>query len=212
LRFKTTFVDLIPRFYDPTSGRILIDGVNIRELDIRNLRGLIGIVSQDVVLFDDTIRANIAMGAPEATIEKIEKAARLAYAHEFIQQCSAGYETVVGERGVRLSGGQKQRIAIARAVIKNPPILILDEATSALDTTSERVVQKALEEVMQGRTTIIVAHRLSTIQNANKIVVLKDGIIIDIGTHQELIERNTVYMEFYNSLSNNNGEMMKQAS
>lgn len=198
---KTTFVDLIPRFYNPSSGLILIDGIDTRELDIRSLRGLIGIVSQDIVLFDDTIRANIAMGKPDATKEEIEEAARLAYSHDFIMNCSEGYDTVVGERGVRLSGGQKQRIAIARAIIKNPPILILDEATSALDTASERIVQKALEKVMQGRTTIIVAHRLSTIRNADKIVVLKDGNIIDTGTHEELIERNPVYKNFYDTLS-----------
>ena len=203
---KTTFVDLIPRFYNPSSGRIVIDGMDTRELDIRSLRGLIGIVSQDIVLFDDTIRANIAMGNPEASMEKIEEAARLAYAHDFILNCSEGYDTVVGERGVRLSGGQKQRIAIARAIIKNPPILILDEATSALDTASERIVKKALEKVMQGRTTIIVAHRLSTIRNADKIVVLKDGNIIDTGTHEELIERNQVYKNFYDTLSEEDEE------
>ncbi|HLC16608.1 MAG TPA: ABC transporter transmembrane domain-containing protein [Thermodesulfovibrionia bacterium] len=198
---KTTFVDLIPRFYDPTQGQILIDGLNIKNFDIHALRGLIAIVSQDIVLFDDTIWANIAVGSPTSSKEQIQQAARLAYAHEFIQFFAEGYDTVVGERGVRLSGGQKQRIAIARAIIKNPPILILDEATSALDTVSERLVQKALEGIMINRTTIIVAHRLSTIQNADKIIVLQNGSIIDIGTHNQLIERNQLYMNFYHALA-----------
>jgi subfamily B ATP-binding cassette protein MsbA len=201
---KTTFVDLIPKFYAPTQGAIYIDGQNLTDLTIQDLRKLIGIVSQDIILFDESIKDNIAIGNPNATIEEIEHAAKLAYAHDFIKQFAQGYETLVGERGARLSGGQKQRIAIARAILKNPPILILDEATSALDSISEKLVQKAIEELMQERTTIIIAHRLSTIRNANRIVALHNGKILAIGAHEELMATCSVYATIYNQLNLSN--------
>jgi subfamily B ATP-binding cassette protein MsbA len=190
---KTTFADLIPRFYDPTSGRITIDEIDIREAGLRSLRDLIGIVSQDIILFDDTVAENISFGRPGAQSEDIRKAAEMAYAAEFIEKLPEGYDTFIGERGMKLSGGQRQRIAIARAVLKNPPLLILDEATSSLDTVSESLVQRALEGLMKNRTTIIIAHRLSTIKNADRIVVLEDGRITDMGTHDELLSRGTTY-------------------
>jgi len=190
---KTTFADLIPRFYDPTSGRITIDEIDIREAGLKSLRDLIGIVSQDIILFDDTVAENISFGRPGAHPEDIRKAAEMAYAAEFIEKLPEGYDTFIGERGMKLSGGQRQRIAIARAVLKNPPLLILDEATSSLDTVSESLVQRALEGLMKNRTTIIIAHRLSTIKNADRIVVLEDGRITDMGTHDELLSRGTTY-------------------
>ncbi len=199
---KSTLVDLIPRFFDPTSGRILIDGLDLRELDLRDLRNLMAIVSQDVILFNDTVAENIAFGRPEASLEEIIEAAKMAYAHEFIENLPQGYQTLLGERGLNLSGGQRQRIAIARAILKNPPILILDEATSALDAVSERLVQKALEKMMIGRTTIVVAHRLSTIKGADKIVVLDQGQIIAQGRHEELFQKNPTYRQLYSTFLN----------
>lgn len=194
---KSTIADLIPRFHLPTSGRILWDGDDIQDLDIAALRRQIGIVSQDVILFSDTIRENIAAGRPDASQEEIEEAARLANAHEFILETPNGYDTVLGERGLNLSGGQRQRIAIARALLKNPPLLILDEATSALDTVSEQAVQDALDKAMAGRTTIVIAHRLTTIQNADLIAVIERGRISAIGSHAQLLSENMLYRELY---------------
>lgn len=194
---KSTLVDLIPRFYDPTGGRILWDGTDLRELELSSLRSHMAVVTQDVILFSDTVRENIAFGRPDATMEEIEEAARLAQAHQFIMELPQGYETVLDERGLNLSGGQRQRIAIARAFLKNPPLLILDEATSALDTLSEQGVQEALERVMEGRTTIVVAHRLSTIQNAHRIAVMDNGRIVAVGSHRELLAADTLYRELY---------------
>ncbi len=195
---KTTFVSLIPRFYDVLSGSIKIDGVDIREYKLEDLRSLMGIVSQDIMLFNDTIKENISFGKPNADFKSIKEAAALAYADEFIDKLPDGYDTVIGERGLNLSGGQRQRIAIARAILKNPPILILDEATSSLDSVSESLVQQALEKLMKNRTTIVIAHRLSTIKNANRIVVIEDGMVKDIGKHDELITINETYMKLYN--------------
>ena len=184
---KSTMADLIPRFYDPTAGRVTIGGTDIRNLDIAALRSLTGIVSQEPILFNDTVAANIAFGVDDATREQIVEAARVANAHEFISVMEAGYDTPVGDRGCRLSGGQRQRISIARAILKNPPILILDEATSALDSQSEALVQQALERLMQRRTTLVIAHRLSTIRNADLICVLHQGRIVERGTHASLM-------------------------
>ena len=184
---KSTLADLLPRFYDVTGGRILLDGVDIRQCDIRSLRSLFSIVTQDVVLFNDTIAHNIAFGREQVDEQAVMAAARMANAAEFIEAMPDGLNTVIGDRGLSLSGGQRQRISIARAVLRNTPILILDEATSAMDTESERLVQEALDRVMQNRTTIVIAHRLSTIRNADKIVVLDGGRIVEQGTHDELI-------------------------
>lgn len=194
---KSTLVDLIPRFHDVTAGSITIDGTDIRHLRIRDLRSLIGNVNQDAILFNDTIYNNIAFGTPNATPEQVEQAARIANAHEFIMETEQGYQTNVGDRGCRLSGGQRQRISIARAILKNPPLLILDEATSALDTESERLVQDALDRLMQQRTTVAIAHRLSTIRHADTIYVLHEGRIVEQGTHDELIERNGYYKKLH---------------
>jgi subfamily B ATP-binding cassette protein MsbA len=186
---KTTLVNLVPRFFDVTAGAILVDGVDIRDVTLRSLRAQVGMVTQDTVLFDDTIAHNIAYGSPHASDAEIEAAARAAHAHEFIDHLPLGYETRIGERGQRLSGGQRQRLAIARALLKNPPILILDEATSALDTESERLVQEALARLMQNRTSFVIAHRLSTARRADFIIVLDRGRIVETGRHEELVAR-----------------------
>lgn len=195
---KSTFVDLLPRFYDVTRGAILIDGIDIRRLSFYNLRELMGNVNQDPILFNDTIYNNIAFGVESATPGQVEQAARIANAHDFIMQTEKGYQTVIGDRGGKLSGGQRQRLSIARAVLKNPPIMILDEATSALDTESEKLVQQALDNLMKNRTSIVIAHRLSTIKNADLICVFHDGQIVERGTHEELLEANGIYTKLYN--------------
>lgn len=194
---KTTLCALIPRFYEATSGEILIDDINIKDVTLKSLRENIGVVAQDVYLFSGTIRENIAYGKENATDDEIRNAAMLAGANEFIEALPNGYDTYVGERGVKLSGGQKQRVSIARVFLKNPPILILDEATSALDNESERLVQKSLEELSKGRTTITIAHRLTTIKNADRILVLTENGIEESGTHKELIEKDGLYAELY---------------
>lgn len=190
---KSTMIDLIPRFMDVNKGTILFDGIDLRDLNQESLRDQIGTVNQESILFNDTIFNNIAFGNTTATLEEVEAAARIANAHEFIAQTEHGYQTNIGDRGAKLSGGQRQRISIARAVLKNPPIMLLDEATSALDTESERLVQDSLYKLMKNRTTVVIAHRLSTIQSANKIVVIEAGQIIEIGSHNELIVKNGLY-------------------
>ena len=195
---KSTLLDLVPRFYDVTSGGIRIDGTDIREVTQRSLRGQIAIVTQQVILFDDTVRNNIAYGQPSLPIEEVFAAARAAHAHDFISALPLGYDTVIGEDGIKLSGGERQRIAIARALLKNPPILILDEATSNLDSDSEKAVQKALDKLMQGRTTLVVAHRLSTIRNVDRIYVLARGRIVEYGAHDELLRQGGEFARLYN--------------
>ena len=194
---KTSLANLLPRFYHPTSGEILIDDHSIETLTLASLRANIALVSQDVVLFNDTVAANIAYGLQGVTQESLEQAARAAHALEFIENMPQGFATLIGENGVKLSGGQRQRLAIARAILKNAPILILDEATSALDTESERHVQAALDVLMKNRTTLVVAHRLSTIEHADRIVVLESGRIVEEGCHAELLEKNAAYANFY---------------
>ncbi|MEK7306773.1 MAG: lipid A export permease/ATP-binding protein MsbA [Nitrospirota bacterium] len=194
---KTSLLNLLPRFYEPTSGSILIDGVDIRDITIPSLRGQIGIVGQETFLFDDTVRNNIAYGRVDVGMEEIISAAIAAYADQFIKGLPDGYNTMIGERGNRLSGGERQRLAIARAILKDPPILILDEATSSLDTESEYMVQKALFNLMQGRTAFVIAHRLSTIQHADKIIVIEKGRIVEEGSHEELLRRKGAYHRLY---------------
>jgi ATP-binding cassette subfamily B protein/subfamily B ATP-binding cassette protein MsbA len=194
---KSTLVDLVPRYHDVTGGEILIDGINVKNFRLHDLRALIGNVNQEAILFNDTFFNNIAFGVENATMEQVVEAAKIANAHEFILQSEHGYDTYVGDRGCRLSGGQRQRISIARAILKNPPILILDEATSALDTESERLVQEALERLMRTRTTIAIAHRLSTIKNADEIYVLHEGQIVEQGTHEQLIQQGGYYKHLH---------------
>jgi subfamily B ATP-binding cassette protein MsbA len=194
---KSTLVSLIPRFFDVTSGGITIDGYDLRDVSLTSLRSQIGVVTQETVLFNDTLRNNIAYGQPAVSQEQVEAAARAALAHDFISRLPAGYETVIGEKGVRLSGGERQRIAIARALLKNAPILILDEATSALDSESEALVQSALQNLMAGRTVVVIAHRLSTVRRADRIVVLENGAITDIGSHEELMQKLGTYRRLY---------------
>ena len=195
---KSTLVDLIPRFYDVTNGAINIDGKNIKNVKLDSLRSLMGIVTQETFLFDDSVKANIAYGLDFVSDDIIKNAAIAANANEFIKELPEGYDTIIGERGVKLSGGQRQRIAIARAIVKNPPILILDEATSSLDTESEKNVQDAIEKLMHNRTVIVIAHRLSTVYNADKIIVLDKGLIVDMGTHKELINKDGLYKQLHN--------------
>ena len=198
---KSTMADLLPRFYDVTGGALLIDGVDVRDVKIDHLRGLMGIVSQESILFNDTIFNNIAFGKTNVTEEAVIAAAKVANAHEFIMQTEKGYQTNIGDRGAKLSGGQRQRLSIARAVLANPPILILDEATSSLDTESEKLVQKALFNVMKDRTSVVIAHRLSTIQNADQIIVIRKGEIVERGTHAELLLENGVYKRLFDMQS-----------
>ena len=199
---KTTICNLIPRFYQISDGEITIDGTDIKEYTLASLRNNIGVVQQDVYLFSGSIRPNIAYGKQNATEEEIIEAAKKAGAHEFITELSDGYDTYIGERGIKLSGGQKQRISIARVFLKNPPMLILDEATSALDNESERLIQQSLEELSKGRTTLTIAHRLTTIKNADKILVLTKNGIEEQGSHKELIEKGGIYAKMYEMYSN----------
>jgi subfamily B ATP-binding cassette protein MsbA len=194
---KTTLVNLLPRFFTPAEGRIYMDGVDISTATFKSLRNQFGIVTQEVILFNDTVAVNIAYGKPEADREEIITASKAAYAHDFIVELPQGYDTIIGERGMTLSGGQRQRLSIARAILKNPPILILDEATSSLDTASEMMVQGAIENLMKNRTTFVIAHRLSTIKRADRIIVLDKGMILEVGTHKELYERGGLYKKLY---------------
>jgi subfamily B ATP-binding cassette protein MsbA len=194
---KTTLVSLLPRFWDPDRGRVLLDGIDIRSLRLADLRTAIGVVPQEAALFSGTVRENIAYARPEASLEEVVSAARAAHADEFIDRLPEKYETMVGERGVKLSGGQRQRVAIARAVLKDPAVLILDEATSNLDSESERLIEDALSKLLVGRTTLIIAHRLSTVQRADRLVAMERGRIVEQGSHAELLEAGGVYARLY---------------
>jgi len=196
---KTTVANLIPRFYDASAGRVLIDGIDVRDVNLNSLRRQIGIVMQETTLFSGTIRENIAFGKAEATTDDIDWAAHMARAEEFIRRLPEGYQTRVGERGVSLSGGQKQRVAIARALLMDPKILILDEFTSAVDATTEQLIRAALVDLMRGRTTFVIAHRLSTVRSADMILVLQSGRLVDRGTHEELLESSNVYRDIHAS-------------
>ena len=194
---KSTLVDLVPRFWDVSAGKITVDGVDIRDVRVKDLRSLMGNVNQDPILFNDTIFNNIAFGVEGATEEQVIAAAKIANAHDFIMEKPEGYQTNIGDRGTKLSGGQRQRLSIARAILKNPPILILDEATASLDTESERIVQDALDRLMSSRTTIAIAHRLSTIKNADEIIVMHEGVIVERGKHEDLIALGGYYKKLY---------------
>ena len=202
---KSTLANLIPRFFDVTSGRILIDGHDLRELTLGSLRRQVAQVTQETILFNDTVRNNIAYGQPEVHLDLVKAAARNALAHDFILGMPQGYDTVIGEKGFRLSGGEKQRLAIARAILKNAPVLILDEATSSLDAESESLVQAALGNLMQNRTVLVIAHRLSTVRRADRIVVLDGGCIAESGAHEELLEKHGAYRRLYDSQFEDSG-------
>jgi len=206
---KSTLADLLPRFYDPKSGSITLDGIDLRQFDFTTLRKSMGIVSQDTFLFNNTVRNNISYGRPEATEEEIIDAAKRANAYEFIMRLPKGFDTLIGDRGVLLSGGQRQRLAIARALVQDPDILILDEATSALDTVSERLVQQAIEELSRDRTTLVIAHRLSTVQKAHQIAVLDQGRVVEVGTHSELLRKGGYYARLYSMQFSDNQQNAK---
>jgi subfamily B ATP-binding cassette protein MsbA len=195
---KTTLANLVNRFYDVEKGEVSIDGINLKSLSKENLRQLVGIVTQEAILFNDTVASNLCLGKPDATEEEMIQAAKIANAHDFIKELPQGYQTNIGDRGGKLSGGQKQRLSIARAILKNPAILVLDEATSALDSASEKLVQEALEKLMQDRTSLVIAHRLSTIQKADKIIVMDKGQIIEQGNHKSLMEQDGAYKALVN--------------
>ncbi|NQT23572.1 MAG: ATP-binding cassette domain-containing protein, partial [Candidatus Omnitrophica bacterium] len=194
---KTTLANLIPRFYDPLKGTIKIDGIDLKDASLKSIRDQIGIVTQEMLLFNDTVLNNISYGSQKFSNEDVIKAAKIANAHNFVAKMPEGYDTFIGERGFRLSGGERQRVSIARAIFKNPAILIFDEATSQLDTESERLVQEAIDRLMYGRTVFVIAHRLSTITHASRIIVLEDGMMVDSGTHEELIKRGGLYKKLY---------------
>jgi subfamily B ATP-binding cassette protein MsbA len=194
---KSTLLDLIPRFYDPTEGTVLLDGRDLRKISVKSLRGIMGIVTQETILFNDTVRNNIAYGVEDVPLSKVIDAAKAANAHDFIAALPAGYDTVIGDRGVRISGGERQRLAIARAILKDPEILIFDEATSSLDTESEKLVQDAIERLLSHRTNFVIAHRLSTVTSADLIVVIDDGKLVEIGRHDDLLAAGSVYRRLY---------------